>query len=100
MAKTKVTPGWVGPIKQANEGKRPFYCDYGDWATGDKRRQRLGYKEKDAELEYIRFNERMETKTHMPTAGRTFGDALDEYERWCEERWRLRAEDQRQLPHF
>ena len=77
MAKTKVTPGWVGPIKQANEGKRPFYCDYGDWATGDKRRQNLGYKKKDAELEYIRFNERMEledahadSRTHLRRGSR------------------------------
>ena len=86
MAKTKVTPGWVGPIKQANEGKRPFYCDYGDWGTGDKKRQKLGYKKKDAEREYLRFNESMESKAHTPKSARTFGDALDAYERRCEER--------------
>ena len=92
MAKTKVKPGWVGPLRQANEGKRPFYCDYGDWDTGDKKRQKLGVagKKKEAEAEWIAFRQRMESKTHTPRSTRTFGDALDEYERWCEERWRLK----------
>ena len=62
MAKTKVKPGWVGPIKQANEGLRPFYCEYGDWTTGDKKRQKLGYKKKESDREYIRFVETMESR--------------------------------------
>jgi integrase len=92
MAKSKVTPGWVGPLKQAKDGKQPYYCDYGDWNTGDKLRHKCGVagKKKDAEAEWLKFRQSMENKTHTPNSTRTFGDALDEYEKWCEERWRLK----------
>jgi integrase len=57
-----------------------------DWATGDKKRQRLGYTKKEADREYIRLIERMESKTHIPKSALTFADALDAYEKWCEQR--------------
>jgi integrase len=92
MAKSKVKPGWVGPLKQAKDGKQPYYCEYGDWSTGDKLRHKCGAagKKKDAEAEWIKFRQSMESKTHTPNSTRTFGDALDEYEAWIEQRWRLK----------
>jgi integrase len=92
MAKSKVKPGWVGPLKQAKDGKQPYYCEYGDWSSGDKLRHKCGAagKKKDAEAEWIKFRASMESKTHTPNSTRTFGDALDDYLEWCEQRWRLK----------
>jgi integrase len=92
MAKSKVTPGWVGPLKQAKDGKQPYYCEYGDWTTGDKLRHNCGAagKKKDAEAEWIKFRQNMESKTHTPSSTRTFGHALDEYEAWIHERHQLK----------
>jgi integrase len=92
MAKTKVKPGWVGPLYQAKDGKRPWVCDYGDWATGNKKRHKCGVagKKKDAEAEWIKFRQSMENKTHTPNSTRTFGDALDEYEKWSQGRRQLK----------
>ena len=57
----------------------------------DYRRQEAAearYKKKESDREYIRFVETMESKAHTPRSTLTFGDALDAYERRCEERTR------------
>jgi integrase len=86
----KLRPGWVGPLKRTNEGKKPYVCDYVDWVSGKKLRHKCGYDREEARLEHHRFVEKMKLKAHAPVKGRTFGDALDEYYRWCTERRKLK----------
>ena len=81
--------GWIGPLVQSKEGKRPWICDYCCPLTGKKKRKLIApadTNKKKREALYHDFRHWLDDGTHVTKSNLTFNDALDAYEKWCEQR--------------
>ena len=70
-----LTKGWVGPLKQATEGKRPWVCDYACPLTGKKKRQKIaeaGANKKDRERLHHDFERSLTDGRHDHERERDF----------------------------
>ena len=85
--------GWIGPLFQSKEGKRPWVCDYTHPLTGKKKREKIAEADankKERDKAYRDFENKLESGQRVGKSNLTFGDALDAYEKWCEQRLAVR----------
>ena len=82
--------GWIGPLRQSKEGKFPWVCDYCCPLTGRKRQELIAPADTDKkkrEAAYHDFRRLVESGgKHVSKANLTLNDAMDEYEKWCQQR--------------
>lgn len=86
-----IKKGWIGPLKQSTKGKRPWVCDYACPLSVKKKRKKIaeaGANKKDRERLYHDFGRSLTDGRFVTSETATFGDALDRFERWCEQRHR------------
>jgi hypothetical protein len=84
---------WIGPLRQSTKGKRPWVCDYACPLSGKKKRQKIaeaGANKKDRERLYHDFGRSLTDGRFVTKESATFNDALDGFERWCEQRHRTK----------
>ena len=85
--------GWIGPLFQSKEGKRPWVCDYVCPLSGKKRRQKIAVADtnkKKREEEYHDFRISLSDGKRLTKANATFNDACDVYENAVVERNRVK----------
>ena len=83
-----LTKGWVGPLKQATEGKRPWVCDYACPLSGKMKRKKIaeaGANKKDREQAHRDFERSLTDGRQLTQMNATLNDALDVYLEWCEQ---------------
>ena len=83
------TKGWVGPLIQAKEGRQPWVCDFTCPLSGKRKRRKIaeaGANKKDRERLYHDFRHSLTDGRMITRENATFGDAIDLYEKWCEQR--------------
>ena len=82
--------GWIGPLRQAAKGRQPWVCDYACPLSGKKKQKKIaeaGANKKDRERLYHDFGRALIDGRMITQENATFGDALDRYEKWCEQRY-------------
>ena len=84
-----VKKGWVGPLREAKDWKHPWVCDYAHPLTGRKTQRKFAEadaNQKDRERLYHDFRHSLTDGRLITRENATFADALDRYEKWCEQR--------------
>ena len=69
--------GWIGPLRQAKDGKHPWVCDYAHPLSGRKTQRKIaeaGVNKKDRERLYHDFRHSLTDGRLITRENATFGD--------------------------